>query len=305
MRFSAAYRRLVREVSGSVTRDEPLAPHTTFRIGGPAALYVECLTIQDVSAVIRVCRDEDVSWTCVGGGSNLLVSDSGYDGAVIRLRGDLASTNWEGTRLEAGAGASLAGVVRAARERGLHGLECCVGVPGTVGGAVVMNAGSRDEWLGSVVDAVRMVGVDGEESVVSGDRVDWSYRTSGLAARGVVVGATLALVQGDADEIARRMDESLSARRRSQPAGLPNAGSVFVNPPGDSAGRLIESAGLKGTTVGGACVSNVHANFIVNTGDATAQDVATLIAIVRNAVEKEHDVILETEIRFLGAFRSA
>jgi UDP-N-acetylmuramate dehydrogenase len=199
----------------------------------------------------------------------------------------------------------LAAAVRDAFSEGRTGLEFAVGIPGTVGGALAMNAGSREEWIGSIVESVTLF-VPGEGLVgVRGPEIAWGYRTSGLQGRGIIVEAVLRLVEGDADLIRRSMEASLRRRKRTQPLSMPSAGSVFVNPEGDSAGRLIEASGLKGARVGGAEVSEVHANFIVNAGGATATDVVTLVRLIRDTVKEAHGIELTPEVRFLGQFNGS
>lgn len=304
MRYESAFRRLGSVLAGRVVSEEPLSSHTTFRIGGPAALFVTCESVDDVIAATGILVDEHVDWVCLGGGSNVLASDQGFDGAVLKLGSGVAAASWSGTSLTVGAAASLASVVRAASERGMRGLEPFSGIPGTVGGAVAMNAGSRDEWIGTFVRRILLVARDGSLVTLEGTEVDWGYRRSGLAELGVIVSVVLEFEQGDPAESRRLMSDALGRRKATQPLGLPNAGSVFVNPPGDSSGRLIEASGLKGVCVGGACVSEVHANFIVNAGGASASDVISLVALVKETVEREAGVTLEPEIRFLGAIQA-
>lgn len=196
----------------------------------------------------------------------------------------------------------LAAVVRDAFSEGRTGLEFAVGIPGTVGGALAMNAGSGEQWIGSVVESVSIF-VPGEGLVgVRGPEIAWGYRTSGLTARGIIVEAVLRVIEGDADHIRRTMEASLRRRKRTQPLSMPSAGSVFVNPEGESAGRLIEAAGLKGARIGGAQVSELHANFIVNAGGATATDVIGLVRLIRDTVKEAHGIELTPEVRFLGTF---
>ena len=276
--------------------------HTTYRIGGPAALLVECASVADLATATSVLAEEGVDWRVLGKGSNVLVSDEGYNGAVITLGRDFKRHVLEGERLRTGAGVILGAIVRDAFSEGRTGLEFAVGIPGTVGGALAMNAGSREEWIGSIVESVTLF-VPGQGLMsVRGPEIAWGYRTSGLAGRGIIVEAALRAVEGDMDHIRRTMEASLRRRKRSQPLSLPSAGSVFVNPDGDSAGRLIEAAGLKGTRVGGAQVSELHANFIVNTGGATAADVVALVRLVRDSVKEAHGIELTPEVRFLGSF---
>lgn len=287
---------------GTVRRDESLARHTTYRIGGSAALYVECDTLSDLSATLDVLQDCQVEWTVLGKGSNILASDAGYDGAVIVLGRDFKRHSLEGTRLKAGAGVILAALVQDAFAAGMTGLEFGVGIPGTLGGALVMNAGSRDEWIGEIVESVTLYAPGIGLHSIRGHEVAWGYRSTNLTGRGVVIEASMRLQHGDVIDIRRRMEAALRRRKRTQPIGTRNAGSVFVNPEGDSAGRLIEAAGMKGARRGGAQVSDIHANFIVNDGTATADDVVGLIREVRAAVKEVHGIELRPEVRFLGSF---
>jgi UDP-N-acetylmuramate dehydrogenase len=282
-----------------------MARHTTFRIGGPAALHVTCDTLSQLSAALETFEREDVVWTVVGKGSNLLVSDAGYPGAVILLGRDFRKHSADGERIRAGAGVILASLVQDVFKLGLTGLEFAVGIPGTFGGALAMNAGTREVWIGGIVESVTLFEPGSGLRSVRGSEVEWGYRKSGLAGRGVIVEATLHTQVGDAVDIRRNMEASLRRRKRTQPLSIPNAGSIFVNPEGDSAGRLIETAGLKGAKVGGAQVSELHANFIVNAGGATAADVLELVRRIRDEVREVHGVELKPEIRFLGPFDDA
>lgn len=300
-----AYERLHDTVDGVVKCDEPLARHTTFRIGGPASLFVECASTADLTRAIDVCAEEGIEWTVLGKGSNILAADQGYEGAVLVLGRAFKRHQCVGERILAGSGVILAALVQDAFRLGLTGLEFAVGIPGTLGGALAMNAGSRDAWIGDVVETVTLYEPGVGLVSLRGPEVAWGYRRTDLPGRGVIVEASLRLEQGDTDQIRRVMEASLRRRRRDQPQGLPNAGSVFVNPEGESAGRLIDSLGLKGLRVGGAEISEVHANFIVNTGTATASDVLELVRQVRESVEDAYGIELKPEIRFLGSFESA
>lgn len=302
MSVTDAYARLTESVSGAVRRDEPMSRHTTYRIGGPAALLLECDTVADLAAATTILAEEEVEWTVLGKGSNVLVSDSGYAGAVLTLGREFKRHHLEDEQLRTGAGVILAAVVQDAFKAGFSGLEFAVGVPGTVGGALAMNAGSREQWIGSAVESVTLYRPGHGLERVRGPEVSWGYRRSDLASRGIIVETSLRLVASDAAHIRRTMEASLRRRKRTQPLGLPSAGSVFVNPEGDSAGRLIEQAGLKGARCGGAQISDVHANFIVNAGGATAADVVELVRTVREAVKEANGIELRPEIRFLGSF---
>lgn len=282
-----------------------MARHTTFRIGGPADLFITCDTIADLSETVRLCVEQGIEWTVVGKGSNLLVSDTGYRGAVIVLGREFKAHSVQGSDIKAGAACILAYVVRDAFSRGLGGMEFAVGIPGTVGGALAMNAGSSGVWMDSVVESVTLLvpGVGLER--LRGSEIAWGYRTSGLPERGIIVETVLTLRQADQARIRFEMERSLDRRKSSQPLGIPSAGSVFTNPEGDSAGRLIEAAGLKGTQLGGARVSDIHANFIVNVGGATASDVVGLIRKIQMTVRDIHGIELTPEVRLLGEFLPA
>ncbi len=296
---------LRRSLSGDVREHEPMARHTTFRIGGPTDLLISCDTLADLSEAIRACDEVEVAWTVVGRGSNLLVSDDGYRGAIITLGREFKAHSVQGAEIKAGAACILAYIVQDAFSRGLGGMEFAVGIPGTVGGALAMNAGSRGVWMDSVVESVTLYVPGGGLERIRGADVDWGYRKSGLPGRGVIVETVLRLVEADKDQIRSAMEESLDRRKATQPLGLPCAGSVFANPQGDSAGRLIEAAGLKGTRLGGARVSEVHANFIVNEGGATAVDVVGLMRKIHMTVRDIYGIELTPEIRLLGSFLDA
>jgi UDP-N-acetylmuramate dehydrogenase len=299
------YRSLRGALSGDVRADEPMRKHTTFRIGGPAAYFVTCDTLSDLAASTRILCEANVEWTVLGRGSNVLVSDSGWSGAVIVLGRDFRKHTVEDDHLHAGAGAVLAALVQEAYSRGLSGLEFAVGIPGTLGGALAMNAGGRERWIGSVVESVSLFVPAEGLCAVRGPEVVWGYRRSGLSERGIIVEAVLRVQQADSDSIRYAMDGSLRRRKLSQPMGAASAGSVFVNPEGDSAGRLIEAAGLKGARVGGAAVSAMHANFIVNEGGATASDVMALGRRIMRTIEETYGIELKPEIRFLGTFEES
>ncbi|MDZ4654416.1 MAG: UDP-N-acetylmuramate dehydrogenase [Coriobacteriia bacterium] len=300
MSLATAYTRLARMVSGSVRRDEPMAKHVSFRIGGPADLFIVCETIADVAETLTVLAEENIPYTVIGKGTNLLVSDEGYRGAIIVLGKQFKKHVRDGDRIDAGAACILAYVVQDAFAQGLGGMEFAVGIPGTVGGALAMNAGSREQWIGSVTESVTLF-VPGEGLLrVRGAEVAWGYRTSGLRGRGIILESVLRLSPEDSGRIRAAMEASLARRKRTQPMGASSAGSVFMNPEGDSAGRLIDAAGLKGTRLGGARVSDVHANFIVNDGGATAADVLGLIGKIQMVVKDAYGIDLWPEIRFLG-----
>lgn len=258
-----------------------------------------------MTTAIETLESEKVEWTLLGRGSNVLAADEGYPGAVLVLGRQFKNRTIDGPHVHAGAGTVLAVLVQEAFKRGMTGLEFAVGIPGTLGGAVAMNAGSREAWIGSIIESVTVL-IPGEGLVAyGGSEVAWDYRRTSLPKECVIVEASLKLEPGDAHQIRRVMEAHLRRRRRTQPLGVPNAGSVFVNPEGDSAGRMIEELGLKGYSIGGAAVSDVHANFIVNIGGATAHDVVALIGHIRTAVEDGYGIKLRPEVRFLGSFELA
>lgn len=305
MTLRETHDRLKGELTGDVRMHEPMARHTTFRIGGPADLFVTCDTLADLSMALGACSEAGLEWTVAGKGSNLLVADEGYRGAVIVLGREFKAHSVEGAEIKAGAACILAYLVRDAFSRGLGGMEFAVGIPGTVGGALAMNAGTRGAWMQSVVESVTIYAPGSGLDRVRGSEIDWAYRSSGLPERGVIVETVLQLEHADKMRIRVEMERSLDRRKASQPLGVPSAGSVFRNPEGDSAGRLIEAAGLKGTRLGGARISEVHANFIVNEGGATAADVVGLIRKIQMTVRDTYAIELTPEIRLLGSFVAA
>ncbi|MDO9556821.1 MAG: UDP-N-acetylmuramate dehydrogenase [Coriobacteriia bacterium] len=300
MSLATAYTYLARAISGTVCRNELMAKHTSFHIGGPADLFIVCDTTADVAETLTALADEHVPYTVVGKGTNLLVADEGYRGAVIVLGKQFKKHIRDGDRLEAGAACILAYVVQDAFAQGLGGLEFAVGIPGTLGGALAMNAGSREQWIGAATESVTLF-VLGEGLLrLRATEVGWGYRTSGLSERGIILESVLRLSPEDPDRIRAAMEANLARRKGTQPLRASSAGSVFMNPVGDSAGRLIETVGLKGMRLGGARVSDVHANFIVNDGGATAADVLGLVGKIQMAVKDRYGIDLRPEIRFLG-----
>jgi UDP-N-acetylmuramate dehydrogenase len=296
---------LRRQMDGSVDLDEPMSKHTSYRIGGPAKMFVTCDSVHDLAVAVEAIKSDGLPCVVLGRGSNVLVSDEGYDGAVITLGREFKKHEFTEGHLRAGAGTALAKLVQGAFSKGLSGLEFAVGIPGTLGGALAMNAGSREEWIGQNVERV-IVYVPGQGlEEVRGSDIAWGYRASDVTQRGIAVECYLKVTDGDKQAIRRTMDESFDRRKHSQPMGVPSAGSVFKNPEKDSAGRLIDGLGYKGTRRGGAMVSPVHANFIVNDGGATAQDVWSMIQDIRTAVRDEYGIQLQTEIKFLGPFEDA
>ena len=280
---------------------EPLAPHTTFKIGGPADAFVSPRSVEEVSRVVCACEQASVPWRVIGCGSDLLVADEGVEGVVIEVRDNLSAIRVDGMRVVAGAGATNAAVAEAACAAGLSGYEFACGIPGTVGGAAIMIAGAYDGEFSQVCTCVTCVTPEGRIVEVSREEAEWSYRHSMFdAARYVVVAATLELAPADPVDIRARMDELTVKREAKQPIDMPSAGSTFKRPEGHFAAALIDQAGLKGLAVGGAQVSTKHTGFVVNAGDATSADVQALIAEVRRRVLESSGVALEPEVRMWG-----
>lgn len=305
--------RLGTGMTGRVAADASLARFTTYRLGGPAALLVEPAGPDDLELLAQVLRQEDpedrIAKLVVGRGSNLVVSDRGWDGLAIRIGGTFSWIQpWDDEDLpaagvRAGAGTSLPQLANWAARRGLRGLEWAVGVPGSVGGAVRMNAGAHGTETSGTLREVTLVDlVTGASALRGAADLDLDYRHSNLQPHEVVVEAFFELAPDDPDAIKERTESFRKHRAATQPGAAQNAGSVFTNPPGDSAGRLVESAGLKGFRVGGASVSELHANFFMAEGTAAAQDVFDLVQEVRRRVRESSGVDLVPEIRFVGPF---
>ncbi len=285
----------------AVRRSEPLSLHTTFRIGGPAAYWIEVPDPEALSAVTALCREKGVPCTVLGGGSNVLAADAGFPGAVIHLNGSFRSVEVSGSCIRAGGGASLRQVSETACRRALSGFEWATGIPGTVGGALAGNAGTQSGEAGDLVSSVTLRATNGETAVLSPDECGFAYRSAALSEEGVIAAVEFSLTESDSRRIRTAMNAITTSRRARQPLSQPSAGCVFRNPPaGGGAGALIDRAGLKGASVGDAAVSEVHANFIVNRGNARAADVLELIRLVRLRVARMSGVALELEIRTLG-----
>jgi UDP-N-acetylmuramate dehydrogenase len=286
----------------AVRFDEPMREQTLYRIGGPADLFVIARDVELLRRAVAFAVEQALPLFVIGHGSNLLVPGGGLRGLVVRV--ELRAWRVEGTALAAGAGLGLGQAAQVALDHSLTGLEFGVGIPGTVGGALVMNAGCHGSETGPLVEQVELVDPDGTLRTLGRDECEFGYRTSNLPGRAAaIVGATLRLQPGDRSAIEQRMGEFRAWRADTQPHARPNAGCVFRNPPGDSAGRLIDAAGCKGVRVGGAEVSTVHANFIVNRGDASYGDVTALIEVVRDRVEAKFGVRLKLELVDLGTPR--
>ena len=280
---------------------EPLAKHTYFGIGGEATAYIEASTTTELAAVARFHRQWNVPVAIIGRGSNLLVSDTGFNGIGVRLVGELAKLEVDGNVVSVGAGLSLPRLSKAMSRRGLSGVEFALGIPGSVGGALIMNAGAWGSSFGDVVTDVTVMNDTGELLNLTHAEANFEYRHSGLDTYFCVTGATLKLEPGDANTITARMQAFYKQKVETQPFAEENAGCMFKNPPGDSAGRLIDISGLKGYRIGnGAEVSTVHGNFILNIDNATAADVLNLVAHIQQQVREKTGISLQTEVKRLG-----
>lgn len=290
------------EILGCDARqNEPMSKHTSFKIGGNADAYIKVNNLSKLSTIIKECQDSNVDYMLLGNGSNLLVSDEGIRGAVLRLDGDFRKiTLVDDTTIFCGAGATLAYLCKFALNCGLTGLEFAWGIPGTVGGAVFMNAGAYDGEMKDVVHSVSHISPSGEIGRTEKDDLKFGYRTSVYRSNNMIItGVTLKLKKGNPDEIRAKMDDYMSRRSTKQPLEYPSAGSVFKRPEGNYAGALIEQCGLKGKTCGGAQVSEKHAGFIINKSNATAKDVRELIGQIQNTVADKTGYNLECELIIL------
>lgn len=293
------------EIAGreQVLIQEPMKNHTTFRIGGPAACFVRPQDAGQVERILHICRENEVPWFILGNGSNLLVSDRGFDGVIIQIYRNMSRIQVSGHHMTVQAGALLSAVAKQALREGLSGLEFASGIPGTVGGAVVMNAGAYGGEMKDVVESVTVLDEEGAVRKLAREELQMGYRTSLVKKKGyTVLEAVLKLNDGDPAAISARMEELKEQRVSKQPLEYPSAGSTFKRPEGYFAGKLIMDSGLRGFRVGGAQISEKHCGFVINTGDATAEDVVRLIRQVQDIVYEKFHVKLEPEVRFLGIF---
>lgn len=283
--------------------DEPMKRHTTFRIGGPADFFLLPSTVDEVRGILEICREEELPYFILGNGSNLLVSDKGYRGVIIQLYRNFSNISVEGNEICASSGALLSQIAAAARNASLTGFEFAGGIPGTLGGAVFMNAGAYGGELKDVLKEAVVMTEQGEILTLPVEKLDMGYRTSRIKKAGyLVLEARLVLEQGDMDKI-RDITKDLTEKRVSkQPLKYPSAGSTFKRPEGYFAGKLIQDAGLRGYQVGGAQVSEKHCGFVINKENATATDVVNLIHDVQRIVYEKFQVQLDTEVKFLGEF---
>ena len=284
----------------NVMADEPMNAHTTFKVGGPAALYVIPSNEEMLSRIIKACRTAESGYYVIGNGSNLLVNDDGFDGVIIEIGRPMSDIRVSDTVITAQAGASLAMIAAKARDESLTGLEFASGIPGNLGGACIMNAGAYDGQMKDVLASVSLMDCDGSIHEETAEDIKLSYRYSNIPERDmIVVSAVLKLSKGDRDEITAKMKELNSRRAEKQPLEYPSAGSTFKRPEGYFAGKLIQDSGMRGYCVGGAQVSEKHAGFVINRGGATAADIWQLTEDVIRTVKDKTGVTLEREIKVL------
>lgn len=288
-------------IKDHVIEDYPMKEVTSFQIGGPVDYFVEPRSEEELKDVIVSVERDEMPWMIMGKGTNMVVSDKGIRGAVIRLENYFSDVHVDGVRVIAQSGASMKKVAEAACEASLTGLEFAHGIPGAVGGAMTMNAGAYGGEMKDVVESVKVMYHDGTTEVIPGDQMDFRYRNSRVYdEKLVVLEATFLLQRGEQAEIQSQMDELWNRRVSKQPLEYPSAGSTFKRPVGYFAGQLIDQAGLRGLKHGGAQVSQKHCGFVINCGDATCKDVVELIRMVQEAVYEKHGVELETEVKVLG-----
>lgn len=286
-----------------IRREEPMRGHTTFKVGGPAELFVTPGTFDEVMGTVKLCRAKQIPFYIVGNGSNLLVSDEGYRGVIIQIGKELGEIRVEDTLVTAQAGARLSVIANQVMEEGLTGFEFASGIPGTLGGACVMNAGAYGGEMRDVLTEITVLTPKGDVLRIPREEMELGYRTSVVSRKGyIVLEARMQLKRGNPQEIKAKMEELRKKRVSKQPLEYPSAGSTFKRPEGYFAGKLIQDAGLRGFAVGGAQVSEKHCGFVINRGGATAKDVANLMSRVSEIVEEKFGVRLEPEVKKLGVF---
>lgn len=289
------------DFKGRILFDVPMKEYTSIKIGGPADVMVFPKDADDLIAILKFASNKGFPGFVMGSGTNLLVRDNGIRGIVINLSDDFHEIVWTGDdKVTAGAGVRLMELANLCRDKGLSGLEFAVGIPGAIGGSVFMNAGAYGGEMKDVIEKIEAVDIKGKMHTFDKASLKFSYRKCELPADMIITKAYLRLQKGSPDEIKKRMKECKDKRKATQAINLPNAGSIFKNPQGSSAGMLIEESGLKGVKIGGAQISEAHGNYIVNLGHASARDVLALIAIARDKIFKIKGILLETEIKVIG-----
>lgn len=302
MNIDEVYERLIKNIDKSrVKRDELMRDHTSFKVGGKAKILVFPQTAEDIIAAVKCCKESGQNYYIMGKGSNIIVKDSGYNGVIIKLGDHYNRITVNGDQVRADSGALLSMIASTAFDHSLEGIEFASGIPGTVGGAVTMNAGAYGGEMSLIVEQVRVISQVGEIITIGNKDMNFGYRHSVIQEKAyIVVGVDLKLRNGNKEEIKKKTKELTARRNEKQPVNFPSAGSIFKRPEGYFAGKLIEDAGLKGLALGGARVSPLHAGFIVNEGNAKAEDILSLIEIIKQTVLDKNGVQLETEVKVIG-----
>lgn len=283
--------------------EEPMKDHTTFKVGGPADYFISPKNSGQIQAVMQLCKQEAMPFYLLGNGSNLLVGDKGFRGVIIHIGKDFSDIRIEGTTITVQAGALLSKTAHEAYQSGLRGMEFAAGIPGSIGGAVVMNAGAYGGEMKDIITSIQVIDGSGTILTLEKEKLDMGYRSSVVSKKGyIVLEMCIELEHGDKESIKSRMDELREKRTTKQPLEYPSAGSTFKRPEGYFAGKLIEDAGLRGFQVGGAKVSDKHCGFVINAGDATAADIVSLMEQVKEKVYDKFQVVLEPEVKRLGEF---
>jgi len=284
-------------ITSKVKYNEPLSKHTSFLIGGPALALVEVNSVDELKSLLSFRERFNLPIMVIGRGTNILIGDAGYNGITVVLSKNLSQIHFNGTQLIAGAGITLTRLAKQLAQNSLSGLEFAYGIPGTLGGALIMNAGAHGHSMSEIITEIQVMTHKGEMLTISNEQAGFDYRHSNLGQYFCILEATLQLKRKSREKIEAEMRKLYNERKSKQPLSFPSAGCIFKNPPGTSAGKLIDECGLKGTKIGGAEVSQKHANFIINSSDATATDVLTLIDLVRKQVKSKTGIELELEIQ--------
>ncbi|MFH1239048.1 MAG: UDP-N-acetylmuramate dehydrogenase [bacterium] len=290
----------IRDMTGNIRTNEPMSKHTSFCIGGEAEIFIEIQKLTQLRKIVKYAKTKDIPLFILGRGTNLLVKDKGIRGIILRLTGDFQTVEFAGEKITAGAAVDLQVLASKSFARGLSGLEFAVGIPGSVGGAVVGNAGAYEEAIGDIIEEVTVMDLNGRTHLINKDKLKFQYRYASIPVKGVVLKTGLKLRGEDKNVIIKKVQSCIEKRKKTQGINFPNAGCIFKNPSGSSAGKLIEEAGLKGYQLGGAQVSVKHANYIVNAGGATSEDVLNLIEEIKRKIKEKFGIFLELEIKVAG-----
>ena len=298
--MESIYKELIKTIGKDrVLINEPMSKHTSFRIGGPADLFIKINNVDELNCVLKVAKKNNIAVTCIGNGSNTLVKDKGIRGITIKL--NFTDINVIGDIIEVGSGVAIPVLAKVAYDNSLTGLEFASGIPGTIGGAIAMNAGAYGGEFGNIVVSTKYMDENLEVHTITKEEQEFSYRHSFFSTgKNIIISTIIKLEKGNKEEIKEKMQDDASRRKEKQPLNFPSAGSVFRNPEGAAAWKYIDDAGLRGYEIGGAQVSPKHSNFIVNNGYASAKDIHDLIFYVQKTVQEKYGVLLKPEVRFIN-----